>query len=136
MKKILLTLRGDAVMKIFNLLVLIVGYVFSVSVFAETDVTNVSHEALAIHHENVVKEAELKLAEHKQNLEDYEDHSHYYGRQGQDFQSHEKANIEYYEEVIHENLKIAELHKKMASEQNNSIKSANVDNSSVMQAAN
>ncbi|MBK7365452.1 MAG: hypothetical protein IPI97_10810 [Nitrosomonas sp.] len=124
-------------MKIFNLLVLIVGYVFSVSVFAETDVTNASHEALATYHESIVKEAELKLAEHKQNLEDYEEHSHYYGRQGQDFQSHEKANIEYYEEVIHENLKIAELHKRMASEQNDSIKNANVDNSNViMQAAN
>ena len=55
-------------MKIINLLVLIVGYVFSVSVFAETDVTNTSHEALATYHESIVKEAELKLAEHSRWL--------------------------------------------------------------------
>ncbi len=118
-------------MKVINLLVLVVGYVLSASAFAETDLTNASHETLVTYHENIVKEAELKLAEHKQNLEDYEVHSYYYGRQGQDFQSHETANIEYYEEVITENLKAAELHRKMASEQNDSIKSANVDNSNV-----
>ena len=118
-------------MKVINLLVLVVGYVLSASAFAETDLTNASHETLVTYHENIVKEAELKLAEHKQNLEDYEVHSYYYGRQGQDFQSHETANIEYYEEVITENLKAAELHRKMAGEQNDSIKSANVDNSNV-----
>lgn len=118
-------------MKVINLLVLVVGYVLSASAFAETDLTNASHETLVTYHENIVKEAELKLAEHKQNLEDYEVHSYYYGRQGQDFQSHETANIEYYEEVIAENLKAAELHREMASKQNDSIKSANIDNSNV-----
>lgn len=118
-------------MKVINLLVLVVGYVLSASAFAETDLTNASHETLVTYHENIVKEAELKLAEHKQNLEDYEVHSYYYGRQGQDFQSHETANIEYYEEVITENLKAAELHREMASKQNDSIKSANIDNSNV-----
>ncbi|HMU64715.1 MAG TPA: hypothetical protein PK473_09400 [Nitrosomonas sp.] len=118
-------------MKVINLLVLVVGYVLSASAFAETDLTNASHETLVTYHENIVKEAELKLAEHKQNLEDYEVHSYYYGRQGQDFQSHEAANIEYYEEVIAENLKAAELHREMASKQNDSIKSANIDNSNV-----
>ena len=118
-------------MKVINLLVLVVGYVLSASAFAETDLTNASHETLVTYHENIVKEAELKLAEHKQNLEDYEVHSYYYGRQGQDFQSHEAANIEYYEEGIAEKLKAAELHREMASKQNDSIKSANVDNSNV-----
>lgn len=116
-------------MKVINLLVLVVGYVLSASAFAETDLTNASHETLVTYHENIVKEAELKLAEHKQNLEDYEVHSYYYGRQGQDFQSHETANIEYYEEVISENLKAADYHRKMLVEQNGGIKSANVDNS-------
>lgn len=116
-------------MRVLNLFVLLIGYVFSVSVLAETDIPNGSHEALAVYHETLVKEAEVKLAEHKQSLEDYEAHSYYYGRQGQDFQSHETANIEYYEEVISENLKAADYHRKMLVEQNGGIKSANVDNS-------
>jgi len=51
-------------MKVINLLVLVVGYVLSASAFAETDLTNASHETLVTYHENIVKEAELKLAEH------------------------------------------------------------------------
>lgn len=121
-------------MKTLNFFVLLIGYVFSVSAFAETDIPNGSHEALVTYHENLVKEAESKLAEHKQNLEDYEAHSYYYGRQGQDFQSHETANVEYYEEVISENLKAADYHKKMAAEQNNSIKSADANSSAVTSA--
>lgn len=121
-------------MRALNFFGLLIGFVFSVSTFAETDIPNGGHGALATYHENIVKEAEVKLAEHKQNLEDYEVHSYYYGRQGQDFQSHEAANVEYYEEVISENLKAADYHRKMVVEQNGGIKSANVDNSGLTKA--
>lgn len=44
--------------------------------------------------------AEAKLAEHKAKLEDYYNHSMYYGREGLDFESHEKANIRMYEDML------------------------------------
>src|SRR5690349_20110211 len=61
------------------------------------------HVQMAKHHEALLKEAEGKLAEHQAALEDYEDKPYYYGRRGQEFQSHEKANIREYEKMVAEN---------------------------------
>jgi hypothetical protein len=51
-----------------------------------------------------ISETRSKLAEHKQLLEDYENRSYVYGRTGLDIQSHTKANIRYYEELLNEQL--------------------------------
>lgn len=52
-------------------------------------------------------------------LEAYEARPYYYGRQGLDLQSHTSANIRAYEKFIRENLRYADLHKKMAIKQTN-----------------
>ena len=54
-----------------------------------------------------ISEASVKLDEHRKVLENYENHSYTYGRQGLDIQSHTQANIRYYEELIKE--KVAKL---------------------------
>jgi hypothetical protein len=92
-----------------------VGLPFS-SASAEEVLTAQDHLQMAKHHEILLKEAEAKLAEHKDALEDYESSSQYYGRGGQDFQSHEIANIREYEKVVAENKTQAALHYKLAGE--------------------
>ena len=74
------------------------------------------HMQIAKHHEALLKEAEAKLKEHQAALEDYESRPYYYGRRGQEFQSHEIANIHEYEKVVAENRAQAELHYKLAAE--------------------
>lgn len=76
-----------------------------------------NHDALAKHHENIAKEMQAKLQGQKKLLQEYEDHSYYYGRKGLDLKSHAIANIRYYEQSLRENLKEAAIHHKMAKEQ-------------------
>ncbi|WP_090542977.1 hypothetical protein [Nitrosomonas sp. Nm132] len=76
-----------------------------------------NHDALAQHYENIAKEMQAKLKEQKKLLQEYEDHSYYYGRKGQDLKSHTSANIRYYKNSLKENLKEASIHRKMAEEQ-------------------
>lgn len=76
-----------------------------------------NHDALAKHHENIAKEIQAKLHEQKKLLQEYENHSYYYGRKGLDLKSHASANIHYYEKTLTENLKEAAIHRKMAEEQ-------------------
>ena len=77
----------------------------------------------------MLKEAESKLVEHKAALEDYESRPYYYGRRGQDFQSHEIANIREYEKIVAESKDQAALHYKLASEsQAPQFLSGNIDN--------
>ncbi len=94
---------------------------FTSSAFAQNAIDNEDHFALASHYENLAKEAEAKLQENKAALEEYEEHSFYYGRQGQDVQSHTTANIREYEKQLSENLNNANLHKKLAMEQQNNV---------------
>jgi|GEM_PF-432429 len=74
------------------------------------------HDNLASHYDNLAKEMVAKVEEKKISLEDYDDHSYYYGRQGQDFKSHTLANIRYYEEAAQEALQQANFHRKIAAE--------------------
>lgn len=115
-------------MKTRHLIVLLSFVVQSFAVSAESTIAPSSHESLAQHHLNIVDEAKTKLQEHKNNLEDYELHSHYYGRGGQDFRSHETANVRLYEEIIAENSKAAELHQQMAEAERNQINRASISN--------
>lgn len=115
-------------MKTRHLIVLLSFIAQSFTVSAESTTVPSSHESLAQHHLSVVDEAKAKLQEHKNNLEDYELHSYYYGRSGQEFKSHETANVRLYEEIIAENLKQAEFHQQMAEAERNQINKASINN--------
>ena len=123
-------------MKTLNLLTFLFLFVpglFFFFLFAADRIDNSDHAALAKYYENLTKEAATKLQENTEILEEYETHPYYYGRQGQDLQSHTSANIHEYQERVEENLHNAELHKKMAIEQDNPINKAkiNLDNDSI-----
>ncbi|MEK7708485.1 MAG: hypothetical protein AAB376_01870, partial [Pseudomonadota bacterium] len=60
------------------------------------------HDKLANYYDDVAKEMAEKAAEKKKVLQHYEDKSQYYGRGGQDFQSHATANLRYYEQAAQE----------------------------------
>ncbi len=74
------------------------------------------HVKIAKYHEALLQEAQIKLTEHKAALENYESRSNLYGRGGQDFKSHETANIREYEKIVAENKAQVELHHKLAAE--------------------
>lgn len=74
------------------------------------------HTNLASYYDNLAKELVAKVAEKKESLEEYEDHSYYYGRQGQDFRSHTAANIRHYEEALSDATRQADFHRKIAAE--------------------
>lgn len=88
--------------------------------FAVDGIADDDHAALADYYENEAKAVESRLQENKALLEQYEMHPYYYGRQGQDFQSHTTANIHEYEELVTKNLHNAELHKNLLSTQDSS----------------
>ncbi len=115
-------------MKTRHLIVLLAFITQSFIVNAESAIVSGNHESLAKHYQGLVDEAKVKLQEHKNNLEDYELNSHYYGRGGQDFRSHETANVRLYEEMIAENLQQAEFHQQMAEAERNQIDKANTNN--------
>ncbi len=79
------------------------------------------HAALAQYYENLADETKAKLQQNKALLEQYEMHPYYFGRQGQDIKSHSSANIREYEKILRQYLKQADLHKKMAVDQENSV---------------
>lgn len=74
------------------------------------------HDKLANYYDDVAKEMATKAAEKKKALQHYEDKSQYYGRGGQDFQSHATANLRYYQQAAQEAQKQAHFHRKVAAE--------------------
>ncbi len=76
--------------------------------------TRDDHEMVAAYHENAAREAQAKLEEQKQLLDEYENKSYLYGRQAQDLQSHAGALIRKLEHSVDENVKQAALHRQMA----------------------
>jgi len=116
----------ESIMKAPKLLVLLPLLALSLSVssvFANEveGIDDSDHAALAKHYENHAREAEEKLHENEALLREYEEHPYYYGRQGQDIQSHTLANIHEYEKVIEEDLHHAEDHKKIMTEGNTPV---------------
>ena len=101
------------------------------SAFAEVPATPSSinpndHVALANYYEDLAKDVSEKLETNQQKLSHYEDHPYYYGRQGLDFESHLQANIREYKKELAEDLREAELHRKIAaSEQGRQFSKAN-----------
>ncbi|PSJ18314.1 hypothetical protein [Nitrosomonas supralitoralis] len=110
-------------MKTQKFIALISVLIFSLTVssaFAVEGIDDNNHAALAEYYEIIAKETEAKLQKNKAALEDYEAHPYYYGRRGQDFKSHTIANIRGYEAVLTESLNNANLHKRLAKDQDNS----------------
>lgn len=121
-------------LKFSTLSALLALSLFASFVCAGNEITGSDHAALTRHYENLAKEAEAKLKENRAALEEYEEHSYYYGRQGLDLHSHALGNIRYYEESVKENLNNAEQHRKMVSGQGNLINKAkaNLDRDSTV----
>lgn len=78
--------------------------------------THSDHNNLSNYYDNLAKEMAVKAAEEIESLKGYGEHSHSYGRQGQDFKSHTQANIRYYEQAASDATKQAEFHRKIAVE--------------------
>ncbi|MBS0497303.1 MAG: hypothetical protein HRU77_11600 [Gammaproteobacteria bacterium] len=89
------------------------------SVAKSTGISSNNHDALVKYYEGIAKDAQIKLQANKKVLQEYEARPYYFGRQGLDAQSHATANVQAYEKVIQESLASADLHRKMAMEQNN-----------------
>lgn len=100
------------------------------SVAAQTDVAGNDHQALARNYESLAKETRARLQENIEILKEYEAHPYYFGRQGQDVRSHASANIREYEKTLKENLDNADLHRRMAMEQNRNFTAARSGHSS------
>lgn len=83
---------------------------------AKTAKTYSDHNNLATYYDKLAQEMAAKAEEKRESLGEYEDHSYYYGRQGQDFKSHTAANIRYYEEAAEDAAKHANFHRKIAAE--------------------
>ncbi|MCE7914480.1 MAG: hypothetical protein DYH15_07305 [Nitrosomonas sp. PRO4] len=106
---------------ILAVLIFALSLTVSLAFAAEVDgIDDNDHVALAKHYEVLAKEAETKLQENKAVLEEYENHSYYYGRQGQDVKSHTTANIREYEKLLAESLSNADTHHRIAMDQQNS----------------
>ncbi|WP_295626906.1 hypothetical protein [uncultured Nitrosomonas sp.] len=78
--------------------------------------TSNDHENLANHYDSLAKEMAAKVEEKIALLEEYEDHSHYYGRRGQDYKSHTLANIRHYEQETTAAIQQAGYHRKIAAD--------------------
>jgi len=76
--------------------------------------TNFDHIKLAEYYENQAKEMSAKAEEQKKLLEEYKNHSEYYGREGQDFQSHHEALLRDYTKAAERNTEMAASHRKMS----------------------
>ena len=64
----------------------------------------------------MAKEMATKATEKEKSLQHYENNSQYYGRGGQDFQSHATANFRYYDQAAKDAQKQAHFHRKIAAE--------------------
>ena len=73
------------------------------------------HEVVAKHYDDVAMQAQAKVKEQKELLEQYQNKSYLYGRQAQDLQSHTEALIRDYEQTVTATVREAALHRQMAS---------------------
>ncbi|MXS83010.1 hypothetical protein [Nitrosomonas oligotropha] len=76
--------------------------------------TKFDHIGLAEMYEKEASEMTAKAKAQKELLEEYQRHSEYYGRDGQDFQSHHEALLREYTKAAERNTEMAASHRKMA----------------------
>ena len=107
----------------FTILIILTFLVSSVCIAAESEEINEIAEAkaktkfdnigLAVYYENKAKEMSAKAEEQKRLLDEYNTHSEYYGREGQDFQSHHEALLRKYTKSAERNREMAASHRKI-----------------------
>jgi hypothetical protein len=73
------------------------------------------HEVVAKHYDDVAMQAQAKVKEQKELLEQYQNKTYLYGRQAQELQSHSEALIRDYEQTVRANVLEAAMHRQMAS---------------------
>ncbi len=109
--------------KIFLAILIILSFLASSALAAESAnmseaeakaKTKFDHTGLAVFYENEAKEMNAKAGEQKRLLDEYKNHSEYYGREGQDFESHHEALLRKYTKAAERNLEMAASHRKMA----------------------
>lgn len=76
--------------------------------------TKFDHIGLAELYEKEAKEMNAKAEEQKKLLDEYKNHSEYYGREGQDFQLHHEALLRKYAKAAERNMEMAASHREMA----------------------
>ena len=76
--------------------------------------TKFDHIGLAEMYEKEANEMTAKAKAQKELLEEYQRYSEYYGREGQDFQSHHEALLREYTKAAERNTEMAASHRKMA----------------------
>lgn len=76
--------------------------------------TPVDHIKLAEYYENEAKSLRAKVEEEKVILDEYDNHSYYYGPEGQLYESHHEAMMLEYEKAAKRSMEIAASHRKMA----------------------
>ena len=76
--------------------------------------TSLYHIKLAEHYEKESKEMNAKAEEQREMLREYEEHSEYYGRAGQEFHAHHEALLREYTKAAKQNEDMAAAHRKMA----------------------
>ena len=76
--------------------------------------TKFDHIGLAEMYEREAHEMNAKAEKQKELLKEYREHSEYYGRHGQDFESHHEALLREYEKAVERNKEMATVHRKIA----------------------
>ncbi len=76
--------------------------------------TSLYHIKLAEHYEKESKEMYAKAEVEKKMLKEYEEHSEYYGRAGQEYHSHHEALLREFTKAAERNAEMATIHRKMA----------------------
>jgi hypothetical protein len=92
-----------------------------------TSIARDDHNALIRYYGDLAREAKAKLLENKKTLEECDTHPYYFGWQGQDLRSHSVANINRYEKILEDSLRHADLHRRMAREQENQTNRTEID---------
>ena len=99
---------------------------------AQSAATPRDHELVAKHYDKVAVQAQAKVKEQKELLEQYQNKSYLYGRQAQDLQSHTEALIRDYEQTVTATLREAAMHRQMASRLQEKHASSNTQRGNVV----
>ncbi len=80
--------------------------------------TAADHEALAAHFQQAANEADEKVSEYKNLLENYRKHTYLYGRRGPEFLEHCNAWISSYQSAANADRQLAKIHHELADTSN------------------
>ena len=78
--------------------------------------TRDAHMVLADHYEDIAKTMDADAEEERRMLEQYQAKPHKYGRQIQDLRARAEGMINHFEKAAEDSRKMAEYHRKFASE--------------------